>query len=107
MANTYTWSITSMSVMQTPQPDYVVIANWNCEGTDGTNVASCGGISRFEQTSEGDFTPYADLTEAQVIGWVQAELGENGVTSVTANIDGQIDSMVNPPVSPEAEPLPW
>lgn len=107
MAITYTWTVTKMSVLQTPEPDFVVIANWNCEGTDGTNVANCDGMARFEQTEGGDFTPYADLTQAQVIGWVQADLGENGMISVTSNIDGQIDSMVNPPASPEAEPLPW
>jgi len=34
-------------------------------------------------------------------------LGENGIISVEACIQGQIDSQKNPPVSPQVTPLPW
>ena len=37
MAITYTWTIESMSVLQTPDPDFVVTANWLCSGTDGNS----------------------------------------------------------------------
>lgn len=107
MANTYTWSIDSLRVMQTPEPDFVVIANWTLEGTDGTNVASVGGTSQFTQVEGASFVPYADLTEAMVIGWVQEQLGPDGVAGYQANVDGQIESIVNPPVTPTTEPLPW
>jgi len=106
MAITYTWSIGRMYTMPTPQPEFVVNVTWTLTGTDGTNTASIGGDSTFSQ--EGDtFTPYADLTEAQVLGWVQDQLGENGIANYQANVDGQINSMINPPVTPTAEPLPW
>jgi hypothetical protein len=106
MAITYTWSIDRMYTMPTPQPEFVVNVTWTLTGTDGTNTASIGGDSTFSQ--EGDtFTPYADLTEAQVLGWVQDQLGENGIANYQANVDGQINSMINPPVTPTAEPLPW
>jgi len=106
MAITYTWSIDRMYTMPTPQPEFVVNVTWTLTGTDGTNTASIGGDSTFSQ--EGDtFTPYADLTEAQVLGWVQDQLGENGISNYKANVDGQINSMINPPVTPTNEPLPW
>ena len=106
MAITYTWTIEGMSTMPTPEPDFVVNVRWKLTGTDGTNTASIGGDSTFSQ--EGDtFTPYADLTESQVLGWVQDQLGENGIANYQANVDGQINSMINPPVTPTAEPLPW
>jgi hypothetical protein len=54
-----------------------------------------------------EFTPYADLTEAIVLGWVKESLGENGIISIEACIQGQIDSEINPPISPENTPLPW
>ena len=105
MAITYTWAIEGMSTMPTPEPDFVVNVRWKLTGTDGTNTASIDGDSQFSQ--EGDtFTPYADLTEAQVLGWVQDQLGENGIANYQANVDGQINSMINPPVTPTAEPLP-
>ena len=106
MAITYTWTIEEMSTMPTPQPDFVVNVRWKLTGTDGANTASIDGYSAFSQEGES-FTPYADLTEAQVLGWVQDELGETGVSNYQANVDGQINSIVNPPVSPTVEPLPW
>ena len=54
-----------------------------------------------------EFTPYADLTEEIVINWVKESLGDNGIISIEACIQGQIDSEINPPVSPENTPLPW
>ena len=107
MAITYTWTIESMSVLQTPDPDFVVIANWLCSGTDGTNVAEIGGRSTLTQEEGSTFIPYADLTEAVVLGWVDDELGENGVNSAQQCVEGQINSIVTPPVSPTSEPLPW
>ena len=106
MAITYTWTINSMSTMPTPEPDFVVRVMWTLTGTDGTNTASIDGTSMFSQEGE-TFTPYANLTEAQVLGWVQDELGEQGVANTQANVEGQINSMITPPVSPTVEPLPW
>ena len=57
-----------------------------------------------EQT---DFVPFAQLTEALVIGWVQESLGEQGVANFEANVNGQLESQKNPPVSPVNTPLPW
>jgi hypothetical protein len=92
--------------MPTPQPEFVVNVLWKLTGVDGDNTAWMEGTSQFEQ--EGDtFTPYADLTEAQVLGWVQDQLGENGIANAQANVEGQINSMINPPVTPTSEPLPW
>ena len=107
MAITYVWTIESMSVLQSPDPDFVVTASWLCSGTDGTNTAEIEGSSVFTQQQGPEFTPYADLTEAIVLDWVTAELGENGVSSAEGCVGGQIASIVNPPVSPSAEPLPW
>ena len=107
MAITYTWTIESMSVLQTPDPDFVVRANWLCSGTDGTYASKIGGMSAFTQQEGSTFVPYADLTETLVLEWVTAELGENGVTSAEGCVEGQINSMVTPPVSPTSEPLPW
>lgn len=106
MAITYTWTIDRMATMPTPEPDFVVNVDWTITGTDGTNTADMQGFSEFSQQGE-TFTPYADLTQTQVLGWVQDQLGETGVANAQANVDGQINSIVNPPVTPTAEPLPW
>jgi hypothetical protein len=109
MSNTnYTWKVTSMSVLpqQGGETDVVVIAVYDVAGVQDKTTANMGGVQQFTYTG-GAFTPYQDLTEEQVVGWIQSALGENGVNSIYACIDGQINSILNPPPTPQNAPLPW
>jgi len=107
--NTWTWTIQSMQQWPSgPNAGYVVNINWELTGTDGTQTASIGGNTQYPVSdAQAGFVPYAQLTQATVIGWVQASLGEQGIANYEANVQGQINSMANPPVSPVTEPLPW
>ena len=105
---TFTWSINDLMTQTIEgKQDYVVVADYTLLGVDGTYTASVGGISRFSTEDTGVFIPYEDLTEDIVIGWVKGQLGENGIISLEACIQGQINSMINPPQSPVITPLPW
>ena len=106
MATQFTWTINQMFTLDTPEPGFVVNALWTLTGVDGQYTASIDGNNQFT-VQEGTFTPYADLTQDQVIGWVQAALGPDGIANYEANVNGQIASMQNPPVSPQNTPLPW
>jgi len=103
MATTFTTTITSMYTLNTPEPDYVVNVLYEVTGVDGTNTASIGGNTTFSSEQMGTFIPYASLTEAIVIGWIP----ESQITSAQQCVQGQIDSLINPPVSPANTPLPW
>ena len=101
---TFTTRITAMYTLQQPDPNYVVNALWEVTGVDGTYTASIGGNTQFSSADqEGAITPYADLTEAIVIGWIP----ESAIASAQACVQGQLDSMANPPVSPANTALPW
>jgi len=106
MATTYTWTVDQMYTLDTPEPGFVVNVLWMLTGVDGQYTASIGGNSQFA-VQEGTFTPYSQLTQTQVIGWVQAALGADGIANFEANVQGQINSMITPPVSPQNTPLPW
>lgn len=103
------WIIEQMWVkpQEDGKTDVVVNAQWLLTGVDGETTATIGGNSQFVLEQGSGFTPYADLTEDQVIGWIQSGLGESGVYSMEMCVQGQINSILNPPVSPEAQPLPW
>ena len=104
MATTFTTTITAMYTVQQPDPNYVVNALWEVTGVDGTNTASIGGNTQFNSADqEGAFIPYASLTESIVIGWIP----ESAIASAQACVQGQLDSMANPPVSPANTALPW
>ena len=105
MTITYQTTIKSMYCVQSPEPDYVVNVIFEVSGDDGQgHTASIGGNCQFAYTEGQQITPYANLTQAIVLGWIN----EAGVLpNLEANIDGQIASMVNPPVSPQNTALPW
>ena len=104
MSTQFSTAITSMYTLQQPDPNYVVNALWQVTGVDGSNTASIGGNTTFNSADQtGPVTPYASLTQAQVIGWIP----ESAITSAQACVQGQIDSMITPPVSPANTALPW
>lgn len=98
-----------MSVLpeQGGETDVVVLAVYNVTGVQDQTTISIDGMFQKLAYTGGEFTPYEDLTEEQVIGWIQSALGENGVNSIYSCIDGQINSILNPPPTPQPEPLPW
>lgn len=99
---TFTTTIQSMYTLDTPDPGFVVNVLWTVTGVDGQYTAEIGGNSQFT-VQEGAFIPYDQLTPQIVIGWIPPEQ----IASAQACVQGQIDSMINPPVSPENTPLPW
>ena len=101
---TFTTRITAMYTLNTPSPDYVVNAIWQVTGVSGEYTASIGGNTQFNSADqEGAFIPYDQLTEATVIGWIP----ESAITSAQQCVQGQIDSLITPPVSPANTALPW
>jgi hypothetical protein len=105
---TYTWNVTALYTETVDgEQNYVVIANYGVLGVEGTYSASLSNIARFNTASVTPFVPYENLTNDIVIGWIQDELGVDGVSNLEACIQGQINSEINPPVTPQNTPLPW
>ena len=105
MTTTYTTTINQMYTVPNPT-GYVVNVIFEVSGTDGTHTAQIGGnISFTPEANEPNYIPYANLTEATVLGWINA--ATNNQANYYANIDGQIQSMITPPVSPSSQALPW
>jgi hypothetical protein len=103
----YTWNVTALYTETIDgEQNYVVIANYEVTGVDGTYSAYLSNIARFNTASVTPFVPYEDLTNNIVVGWIQQELGVDGVSNLEACIQGQIDSQINPPVTPQNTPLP-
>jgi hypothetical protein len=101
---TFTTTITAMYTLQQPDPNYVVNAVWRVTGVDGAYSAYIEGNTTFDSSQqEGNVIPYANLTESIVIGWIP----QSAMTSAQACVQGQINSLITPPVSPANTALPW
>jgi hypothetical protein len=107
MTTTYNWTVVQMQAYpeMDGEADVVFVVHWVLNGTDGTYNGSVYGSVGVTLDEGAAFTPYASLTEAQVIGWVQDALGEEQVAAYEANVAQQISDQVDPPVV--TPPLPW
>jgi hypothetical protein len=103
MTTSFSTTITSMYTLQQPDPNYVVNALWRVTGVSGEYTASIDGNTIFNSQQESTFIPYDQLTQETVIGWIP----ESDIQNAQANVQGQINSMITPPVSPQNTPLPW
>ena len=75
------------------------------EGDDAVtySVSSIGTVGLDAPDSE-DFTAYADITEAEVQGWVEAKIGADRLAEIEARLDAQIAEQKTPT---RAFGLPW
>ena len=107
MSITTTWVIEQMNCYPTAdgQTDVVFNVAWRANATNGIYNATAYGTVGVTYEAGSPYTPYDQLTQAQVVGWVQSALGEERVASIEANLATQIDNQVNPPVV--NPPLPW
>lgn len=93
----FTWNVVQMD--RKSADGFVTTVHYTVNAVDGEFTASTYGTVGY--TEEGAFTPYSQLTEALVVGWVQNSLGKETVeTALTAQIDAQKN-----PVSESG--LPW
>ena len=85
------------------QTDVVVNVLFTVAGIDGQYKANIDGSQECTLTPGQAFTPYDQLTQDQVIGWLDPQM----ISNLQANVQGQINSMITPPVSPTNQILPW
>ena len=78
---------------------FITTVHYVVSAVDGDFTASTYGTVGY--TEEGAFTPYSQLTEAVVVGWVKESLGQATVEEALA---AQIEAQKNP-VSESG--LPW
>lgn len=103
----YSWIISQLECYPQHEgnQDVVFTIHWRRQATDGTHTADIYSSQSVTLDPDAPFTPYANLTEAQVIGWLEAALGAETLEAQKASLDKQIEDQINPPVV--RKPNPW
>ena len=87
-------------------PDVINMIHWRYNATqvdgDKTYFADTYGASSVAQPNPQDFIPYADVTEAEVIGWLEEILP---VEAMQLALENNIALQINP--VEVTLPLPW
>lgn len=105
---TATWSIANLERKlpdgDTPPEGQVYTAHWTVNLEDqGETVGAYGSVG-FGDPDPGNYTPFDQLTEDQVIGWVKSALGDEQVDSIETALAEQIQQKLNPT---SAAGVPW
>lgn len=96
MANTYNWKINALDakVLVGNDENVVYTIHWSLIATSENEKHTVSSIGTHSVEYDTDnFTPYADLTEEQVIGWLEAGLD---VQAMKAGLDSQIEKLITP-----------
>jgi hypothetical protein len=107
MADTYTWNVAQLERKLSDGAVYTahwtVTAAREVAGGDDLTAGSYGSIG-FGDPDPDNFTPYADLTEGQVVGWILSTLGDEQVETICSGLSAQLDTQQNPV---DASGTPW
>ena len=101
MSEGYNWTINSLQVMNSPEPQTVVMSNFTI-AKDGQQVNYSVNLL---PANPDDFTPFDQITQAQALEWTQAALGPERVTNMETEVDFLIAQAAVP--TPQPAPLPW
>ena len=92
-----TWKINSMDreIKQGSNDNIVTTIHWTASDADadGNSGSSYGSVG---VTLVGTPKAYADITEADAIGWAKDALGSDQVTAIETSIASQITEMKTP-----------
>ena len=105
---TFQWVISQLDskINLDGMQDVISCIHWRYQATeiieDKTYSIDTYGATSIEQPNPQSFVPYADITEAQVIGWLEAVLP---ITDMQANLNAQIELLKNP--TDIVLPNPW
>ncbi len=107
---TYSWKITGLKTkdVDVSRPSAVVQTYWNKIGTDENgNEGTFSGATPFTvdpADDSGPFKPFNELTEGDIIAWIQTVV----VGGYEEHVNGKIAEQIEQKISPVTEAkLPW
>jgi hypothetical protein len=92
----YTWIFSAFDcrIDEDGMEDVVTTVHWRYKGTDEDNItAEIYGAQSVPSPTPEAFTPYPDLSEEQVIGWMEETMD---VEAMDLNIAQQIELIKHP-----------
>jgi len=113
MAISYSWSFSALDVELGPDADdhtdVVYTIHWRYSATDEESpphTASSIGISSVTWEEGDPWIPFPDLTESDVQGWTEEQLGEEQIEGMQASFDANIAEQVTP-THETFRTMPW
>ena len=105
---TFNWTISAVerAVNLNGLPDVIQVVHWRYRGIDENGIsAELYGANALGDPNPEDFTPYTEVTSADVEGWLEsifsitdeeAEVPISKLDQMKLNIQDQIELLINP-----------
>ena len=111
MALTYTWKLKSLKKTDADALSGVIVGTqWECTGTDEDGFSGTfHGATPFklDEVDPENFTPYEELTQDQILGWIEAIVTGPYKDHVDSQIQKQIDAAKFPVQEISSGSFPW
>ena len=105
MANTYSWDCRTVDTYPShtdandvTESDVAYNVHWRLSGTseDEAHTATTIGTQTLSVEDLSGFTAFDSVTHADVIGWVEAAMGEEQVANLKSSLDSQLAELAAP-----------
>lgn len=98
MPTTFEWELGPLetAISENGLSNVVKAVHWRLNGTSGMHSDTVYGVVTMPNADPEDFTVYDDITEAQVLGWVEGALGVDTVAQYKSNLEAALDRIINP-----------
>ena len=103
MATTYTWDCRTVDTYpshtdtnEVTESDVVYNVHWRLTATNEEHSATSIGTQVIEVEDLSGFTAFDSVSHDNVIGWVEAAMGEEAVASLKSSLDSQLAELAAP-----------
>ena len=102
----YHWEFPTLEAVPSMdgETNVVSVIHWRLVGTLNEYTGSTYGSVGVEYEAGQPFTPFNQLTEPQVEGWVVDKLGVDQIASMKEGIQRQIEEQQSPSIIPLSPP---
>ena len=91
----YNWIISDLvaKIQDGELSNIIETVHWRYQATDGEHTADVYGSVGLEAPDAESFKPFEEVTEADVIAWLESKLD---VEAMQSGLDAQLDAIANP-----------
>ena len=111
LALTYTWKLKSLKKTDADGMSGVIVGTqWECTGTDEDGFSGTfNGATPFKlsEVDAENFTPYEQLTQEQILSWIEGVVVGAYKDHVDGQIQKQIDAVKFPVTEVSDGTFPW
>jgi hypothetical protein len=92
---TYSWIISDLvaKIQDGELSNIIETVHWRYQATDGEHTADVYGSVGLEAPDAESFKPFEEVTEADVIAWLESKLD---VEAMQEGLSKQLDAIANP-----------